>query len=59
MQKALEQKNITVITAESERIPNSTTTLSPEQQEEIYNLLEKFEEDDDIQLVFHNMAETE
>jgi YebC/PmpR family DNA-binding regulatory protein len=55
MQKALEQKGITVITAEAERIPNSTTALTPEQQEEIYTLLEKFEEDDDIQAVFHNM----
>lgn len=55
MQKGLEQKGITVITAESERIPNSTTSLTPEQQEEIYNLIEKFEEDDDVQAVFHNM----
>jgi YebC/PmpR family DNA-binding regulatory protein len=57
MQKALEQKGVTVISAESERIPNSTTVLTPEQQEEIYNLVEKFEEDDDVQAVFHNMQE--
>ncbi len=59
MQKALEQKGVTVISAESERIPNSTTSLTPEQQEEIYNLIEKFEEDDDVQGVFHNMLESE
>jgi len=59
MQKALEEKGITVISAESERIPNSTTTLTPEQQEEIYTLIEKFEEDDDVQAVFHNMLEGE
>ena len=59
MQKALEQKGVTVISAESERIPNSTTSLTPEQQEEIYNLIEKFEEDDDVQGLFHNMLETE
>ena len=58
MQKALEQKGVTVISAESERIPNSTTTLTPEQQEEIYTLIEKFEEDDDVQAVFHNMQES-
>jgi len=57
MQKALEEKGINVISAESERIPNSTTTLTPEQQEEIYTLVEKFEEDDDVQAVFHNMLE--
>jgi YebC/PmpR family DNA-binding regulatory protein len=57
MQKALEQKELTVISAESERIPNSTTALTPEQQEEIYTLVEKFEEDDDVQAVFHNMQE--
>lgn len=59
MQKALEQKGINVINAESERIPNSTTVLTPEQQEEIYALVEKFEEDEDVQAVFHNMEETE
>lgn len=59
MQKELEQRNITVINAESERIPNTTTTLTKEQQEEIYTLLEKFEEDDDVQAVFHSMEETE
>ncbi len=59
MQKALEQKNIPVISAESERIPNTTTKLTPEQQEEIYTLVEKLEEDDDVQAVFHNMAEAE
>jgi YebC/PmpR family DNA-binding regulatory protein len=59
MQKALEEKGIHVISAESERIPNSTTTLTPEQQEEIYTLIEKFEEDDDVQAVFHNMLEGE
>jgi YebC/PmpR family DNA-binding regulatory protein len=58
MQKALEQKGVTVISAESERIPNSTTALTSEQQEEIYTLVEKFEEDDDVQAVFHNMQES-
>jgi YebC/PmpR family DNA-binding regulatory protein len=58
MQKALEQKGVTVISAESERIPNSTTALTAEQQEEIYTLVEKFEEDDDVQAVFHNMQES-
>ncbi|WP_299248259.1 YebC/PmpR family DNA-binding transcriptional regulator [uncultured Cytophaga sp.] len=59
MQKELENRGMTVINAETERIPNTTTTLTAEQQEELYKLLEKFEDDDDVQAVFHNMAETE
>ena len=55
MQKALEEKGLPVISAELQRIPNSTTELSPEQEEEINQLIEKFEEDDDVQAVFHNM----
>lgn len=55
MQKALEERSINVISAELQRIPNSTVELSPEQEEEINSLVEKFEEDDDVQNVFHNM----
>lgn len=57
MQKALESKGVEVISAELKRIPNSTVELNEEQQEEIYNLIEKFEEDDDVQAVYHNMKE--
>ncbi len=56
MQKALEEKGINVISAELQRIPNTRTELSDEQAEEIENLIEKFEEDDDVQAVYHNMA---
>lgn len=59
MQKELEHRGMNVINAESERVPNSTTALTAEQQEEIYTLIEKFEEDEDVQAVFHNMEETE
>lgn len=57
MQKALEEKNIQIISAELTRIPTTTTELTPEQQEEVHKLIEKFEEDDDVQNVFHNMKE--
>lgn len=56
MQKALEEKGLHVITAELQRIPNTRTELTDEQAEEIENLVEKIEEDDDVQAVYHNMA---
>lgn len=55
MQKALEDKGINIISAELQRIPNSFAEVTPEQEEEILKLIEKFEEDDDIQVVYHNM----
>jgi YebC/PmpR family DNA-binding regulatory protein len=56
MQKALELKGLDVLGAELERIPQSFADgLSEEQENEILELIEKFEEDDDIQRVYHNM----
>lgn len=56
MQKGLEEKNITVTNASLQRIPMSTKELTDEQAEEVMELLEKLEDDDDVQAVFHNMA---
>ncbi|HEX8546041.1 MAG TPA: YebC/PmpR family DNA-binding transcriptional regulator [Cytophagaceae bacterium] len=55
MQKALEERNIEVISAELQRIPNSAADVKEEQEEEILSLIDKFEEDDDVQAVYHNM----
>jgi YebC/PmpR family DNA-binding regulatory protein len=55
MQKGLEEKGIEVISAELQRIPNTTVELPEDQEEEVLNLIEKFEEDDDVQAVFHNL----
>jgi YebC/PmpR family DNA-binding regulatory protein len=55
MQKALEDKKLEIISSESQRIPQVTKQLSPEQEEEIEALVAKIEEDDDVQAVFHNM----
>lgn len=55
MQKALEDKGINVISAELQRIPGTTIELPEEEEENIMNLIEKFEEDDDVQAVFHNL----
>jgi YebC/PmpR family DNA-binding regulatory protein len=57
MQKVLEEKNINITSSELQRIPKNTMELTPEQQEDINKLLEKFEEDDDVQNVFHTMKE--
>jgi YebC/PmpR family DNA-binding regulatory protein len=55
MQKALEEKKLNIISSELERIPNSTVELTDEQVAEVMVLVEKLEEDDDVQNVYHNM----
>jgi YebC/PmpR family DNA-binding regulatory protein len=55
IQKFMEEKGLEVIQAGFERIPMDTKKLSQEAEEEIEKLLEKFEEDDDVQHVYHNM----
>lgn len=56
MQKALEEKNITPISAEVEWIPSATVPLNDAQAEDVSKLIEKLEQDDDVQKVFHNMG---
>ena len=56
MQKALEDKAITPISAEVEWIPTTTVPLSDTQAEDVSKLIEKLEQDDDVQKVFHNMG---
>lgn len=55
MTQGLEEKGIAVINAELQRIPNSQTEVTPEQEEEVLKLIEKIEEDEDVTNVFHNM----
>jgi YebC/PmpR family DNA-binding regulatory protein len=55
MQKALEDLNITPKKAGLERIPNSYAELSEEQMDQILELVEKFEEDEDVIAVYHNL----
>ncbi|MBC7450479.1 MAG: YebC/PmpR family DNA-binding transcriptional regulator [Cytophagales bacterium] len=58
MQKALEDKGITVISAETIRIPNAhSESLTNEQRAEIEKLIDKMEDDDDVQAVYHNLKE--
>ncbi|MBK8491943.1 MAG: YebC/PmpR family DNA-binding transcriptional regulator [Saprospirales bacterium] len=57
LQKALEERNIEVESAELVRLPNHTKELSDDEVEEVIKLIEKLEEDDDVLNVFHNMEE--
>lgn len=57
IQKYLEENGFEIHSAEFERIPNDLKELTKEQQEQIQKLLDKFEDDEDVQNVFHNMKE--
>lgn len=52
----LEGMNIDVLKSNLQRIPTSTTEYSDEQLEDIEKMLDKIEDDDDIQQVFTNIA---
>ena len=56
LQKALEDKNIHPISAQLEWIPTTTVPVSDEQAEDISRLIERLEEDEDVNKVFHNMG---
>lgn len=55
IQGALEEKGIEILASGFERIPNVTKKLTEEQQADVEKLLEKIEDDDDVQNVFHTM----
>jgi YebC/PmpR family DNA-binding regulatory protein len=59
IQSYLEENGFDIHSAEFERIPHDTKPLNDEQRAQIEKLIEKFEDDDDVQNVFHNMEETE
>lgn len=56
MQKALEEKGITPISAELEWLPSTTVPVTDEQAEDVSKLIERLEQDEDVQKVFHNMG---
>lgn len=55
MQKALEEKNLHPLSAEVEWIPGTTVELDEEKAQEVLKLIDKLEQDDDVQKVFHNL----
>ena len=59
MQSQLDDKNCIVSNAELQRIPVDTTTLSLEDAQKVMKLIDKMEEDDDVNAVYHNLEITE
>ena len=59
MQKQLESMNIELESSELQRFPNNTKTLVGEEAKSVLKLIDKLEEDEDVQNVFHNMKMTE
>lgn len=56
LSEGLESLQITPTSAKLARIPTSPITLSEEQIEELEKLLDRIEEDDDVQAVYTNLA---
>ncbi|MCK0162054.1 YebC/PmpR family DNA-binding transcriptional regulator [Allomuricauda sp. F6463D] len=57
IQKELESREIEIISSGFDRIPQVTKELNEEEAADVEKLLEKIEEDDDVQNVFHSMQE--
>ncbi len=57
IQKYLEDNGFEIISSEFERIPHDLKEVTAEQRATLEKLLEKFEDDEDVQNVFHNMKE--
>ena len=56
IQKELENKGYEILSSDFERIPSNTTKLTEEQEAEVEKLLEKFDDDEDVQNVYHSMG---
>ncbi|MCC7453547.1 MAG: YebC/PmpR family DNA-binding transcriptional regulator [Crocinitomix sp.] len=56
IQAALEERGIEIKEANLERVPTETKSLTEEQEEEVNKLIERLEDEDDVQQVFHTMA---
>jgi len=59
VQKRLEELGVEIENAELQRIPIETKTIDAESGVKVLKLVELFEEDDDVQNVFHNMEITD
>jgi len=59
VQKKLEEMGLEPDSAELQRIPNDTVDLPLEQAVQIMKIVEEFEDDDDVQVVSHNLNVTD
>lgn len=55
IQSFFEENNVEILSSGFDRIPTTTTKLTEDQQADVEKLLEKLEEDDDVQTVYHSM----
>lgn len=55
IQKFLEENNLEILSSGFERIPTTSKKLTEEEQQEVEKLLDRLEEDDDVQNVYHSM----
>lgn len=58
IQAELEARDIEILSSGFERIPQVTKKLTPEQVADVEKLLEKLDDDDDVQNVYHTMEES-
>lgn len=56
LQAAIEERGITPIASQFEHIPEAAVELPDEQADEVLALIDRLEQDDDVQTVFHNLA---
>jgi transcriptional/translational regulatory protein YebC/TACO1 len=59
MQSQLEDKKLIVSNTELQRIPVDTTKLAIDHAQKVMKLIDKMEEDDDVNAVYHNLEITE
>ena len=55
IQKELEKRGLSIVSTDIERIPKQTKQLDTSCYEEVMKLIDKIEEDDDVQNVYHNL----
>ena len=55
LQKELEGRSFKILSSSFERIPQVTKQLGRDAQQEVIKLIEKIEEDDDVQQVYHGL----
>ncbi|MDH3323979.1 MAG: YebC/PmpR family DNA-binding transcriptional regulator, partial [Flavobacteriaceae bacterium] len=55
IQKYLEENNLEILSSGFERIPTTTKKLNEEEQADVEKLLERLEEEEDVQNVYHSM----
>jgi len=55
MSKALEEKGISTVSEELTRIPTTTVELNEEQSKDVLELVDKLEQDEDVQKVYYNL----